>query len=88
MTFADGKKYVVDVGFGLNAFTQPHPLESGVVLPGGRVAGDKASVGYDGTNRHQPTSLDSTMEGYWERTVDDKLLLHRNRVPPGRLRNH
>lgn len=34
MTLADGKKYVVDVGFGLNAFTQPHPLESGVVLPG------------------------------------------------------
>lgn len=33
VTLADGKKYV-DVGFGLNAFTQPHPLESGVVLPG------------------------------------------------------
>lgn len=31
---ADGKKYVVDVGFGMNSFTQPHPLESGVVLPG------------------------------------------------------
>lgn len=34
VTLAEGGKYVVDVGFGLNAFTQPHPLESGVVLPG------------------------------------------------------
>lgn len=34
VTLADGKKYLVDVGFGMNAFTQPHPLESRVVLPG------------------------------------------------------
>lgn len=34
VTLADGEKYMVDVGFGMNAPTQPHPLESGVVLPG------------------------------------------------------
>lgn len=34
VTLANGKKYMVDVGFGVNAPTQPHPLESGVIIPG------------------------------------------------------
>lgn len=34
VTLADGKKYMVDVGFGINAPTQPHLLESGVIRPG------------------------------------------------------
>lgn len=34
VTLANGKKYMVDVGFGINAPTQPHLLESGVIIPG------------------------------------------------------
>lgn len=34
VTLPDGKRYMVDVGFGINAPTQPHALESGVVVPG------------------------------------------------------
>ena len=34
VTLADGKIYMVDVVFGINAPTQPHLLESGLILPG------------------------------------------------------